>query len=180
MSGLTILSIFLAFSLTFSTDALGQEPVEKGPADSSETGLRSLKGVSCFEMGANLGFPALVNVLVGYWLGPVGLRVSGMYWGDDRTEGGRNGIQGDIAYKLSDSPETLHSFAVVGGISRESCCDWSYLGGAYSLNHKWFFIELGLGKIVEIRREVGPLGSIQGIVQIGYTHRFLPQRKQDL
>ena len=178
MSRLSILFIALAFSLTFSTDSLAQEPIEREEKESSETDLSDLRGVSYLEIGANLGFPpALLNGVVGYWFGPVGLRVSGMYWGDDRTEGGMNGIQCEIGYKLADNANTLHSFAVVGGTSRESCCDWSYLGGAYSLNHKWFFLELGLGKIVEIRR--GRLGSFHGILQIGYMHRFLPERKQD-
>ncbi len=179
MSRLSILFIALALSLNFSTDVPCQEHVEKAGEESTETGPRNLKGTSYFEIGANLGFPALLNGAVGYWLGPVGLRLSGMYWGDD-TQEGRNGIQCDIGYKLSDNANTRHSLAVAGGISREPCCDWSYLGAVYSLDYKWFFLEIGLGKIVEIRREVGPLGSSHAIVQVGYMHRFIPKPKRSL
>lgn len=180
MKKLSVLLMAFALLFAFSVNHLAEAQTEKGAEDPPDTALRDLRRDRYFEMGANLGWPAVINGAVGYWFGPVGLRLSGMYW-DGENQDGINAVQCDIGYKLSDNVNTLHSVAVAGGTSRESLRgEWSYLGAAYCLNHKWFFLEIGLAKIVEIRREVYPIGSFQAIFQIGYMHRFLPKSEQNL
>lgn len=174
MNRLDILFIALAFSFLFSINSLAQEHVEKEINESSETGPRNLKGDSYFEMGTNIGMPATINVAIGYWFGPVGLRLSGMYWGEG-TQKGTNGVQFNAGYKLSDNAKSLQNLGVAVGREQGPGCDWSYLGPVYNLNYKWFFLEIGLAKVLKVKR--GAFGSLQFIFQIGYMHRFFPKPK---
>jgi hypothetical protein len=173
MKSVLVLSMVFGLLLAFGMDQSAEAQTEEAVEDPSVAGPRDLRRDCYLEIGANLGWPALINGAIGHWFGPIGLRLSGMYWGDEKKDG-RSGVQCDVAYKLSDNANTLHSLAVAGGACRESCCDWSYWGAAYSLSHKWFFLEVGWAKRVENRSEARPQGSYQPIIQMGYTHRFLP------
>ncbi len=59
--------VILTFLFTFSINGLAQEQVEKS--------LKILKENSYFETGVVMGSPSFFNGTMGYWFGPVGLRV---------------------------------------------------------------------------------------------------------
>lgn len=164
MNKLRIFFVVLAFSSTFSISSLAQEQVEKGP--------KSLKGNLYFEVGAIVGSPAYFNGAIGYWFGPVGSRLSGAYLGRFL-----NGIQFNLGYKLWDSANTLHNLGIAAGRSQDAGCDYSYLGPVYDLNYKRFFLEIGGGKVFNVRR--GDFSSLPYwvILQIGYMYRFIPTTK---
>ena len=122
------------------------------------------------ELGVAIGFPASLNAEAGYWFGPVGARLSGMYWGDSY------GVQGNVGYKLSETRRRYHAVALVAGrgvgvAPDQECCDWTYVGGAYNLVYRGFFLEAGLETPVKVRR--GNFRDVVPLFQIGYLHRFL-------
>jgi hypothetical protein len=126
-----------------------------------------LKSVWYFEAGGILGSPSIGGI-VGYWFGPVGIRVSGGY-----QEKRMNGIQFNLGYKLTDNNKTRHAVGVALGRSQDRGCDYSYLGPVYDLNYKWFFLEIGVGKVFNVKR--GDFSDLPWwiILQVGYMHRFI-------
>ncbi len=122
------------------------------------------------EAGILFGSPAFPNFSAGYWFGPFGLRVSGMY-----NERHMNGIQFDAAFKLSDSRKFMHSIGAAVGRSQDPGCDYSYAGPAYSFNYKGFFLEAGVSKVFNVQR--GDFSDLPYwvIFQVGYMWRFLPE-----
>lgn len=86
-----------------------------------------------------------------------------------------NGIQFNLGYKLSDNAKTRHNFGIAIGRSQDPGCDYSYLGPVYDLSYRWFFLEIGVGKVIQVRR--GDFSSLPYwvILQIGYIHRFLSE-----
>lgn len=135
-----------------------------------EINLKSIKEVSYFESGINLGTPSGINGAFGYWNGPIGYRITGMYYGSDL-----NGIQLNIGFKLSDNTKQMHNLALIAGTlqfkdengNTEGIMYWKYIGLVYNLNFQGFFLETGLtiGN--------GSFSSPQLVFQIGYMHRFL-------
>jgi len=123
-----------------------------------DTAPKNLKEASYFEMGINCGLPSIFNCAVGYWIGSIGFRLTGMYF--DST---RNGIQLNIGYKLSDNTKRRHTLALIAGMSHIDVGD-RFVGAVYDLNYKWFFGEIGLGY---------PYATWQ----LGYMHRFFPKPK---
>jgi len=126
-----------------------------------------------WEAGINIGMPAVLNLLVGRWFSPVGIKVSGL------TLGEIYGIQGNLMYKLADSEKTCHSLGLIGGYSHlvleksngwevvKEIKEWQYYGAAYNLNWGGFWLELGL------TAGSGDFKSPQFCFQIGYAHRFI-------
>ena len=136
----------------------------------------SLKDLSYREIGVNIGSPAIINLAIGQWNGPVNVRLSGMFYGN-----WARGVQLNIGYLLSENPKRSHSLGIIGGIfswessediqfvgNVKSRSEWKYIGLAYNLYWGKFFLETGLtiGK--------GTYSTPQAILQIGYMHRFLP------
>ena len=133
----------------------------------------NLRDSSYLELGINLGTPAGVNLAAGFWFGSVGFRVSGMQLSK------MSGIQLNFSYKISDSPNFLHSIGFAGGTSEIETGEyddydeydnleikkWQYIGLVYNLNWGGFFLEGGLS-IGE-----GDFTSPQAIFQIGYMYR---------
>lgn len=154
-----IFFVVLIFAVTFDISSLAQEKLEKGP--------KSLKANSYFEAGAIVGSPSFLNGAVGYWFGPVGLRVSGGY--SDRFQ---NGIQFNLGYKLCDNDRILRNLGIAVGRSQDLGCDYSYWGPVYDLNKKKFFLEIGVGRVFNVKR--GDFSSLPYwiIFQIGYMYRF--------
>ena len=113
MNKFRIFFILLAYSFTFSINSLAQEKFENAQND--------IKGISYFEVGAILGSPAYFNGVIGYWFGPVGAHLSGMYSGNDI-----NGIQFNLGYKLSDNENTRRNLGIAVGRSQDAGCAYSY------------------------------------------------------
>ncbi len=63
------------------------------------------------EIGINIGTPAALNLAFGHWFNSVGVRVSGMYFGQT------NGVQLNLGLKLSDNARRRHALFIIGGIS---------------------------------------------------------------
>ncbi|MFH1051268.1 MAG: hypothetical protein V1779_10125 [bacterium] len=127
-----------------------------------------------FEAGINLGTPGGVNLLVGKWFSPIGIKVSGMNLGKIY------GIQGNLMYKISDDYNTCHSLGLSTGVSHmelektdiwgeteTEIYDWQYYGVVYNLNWSGFWLEAGLCG------GTGDFTSPQLMAQIGFTYRFI-------
>ena len=157
---LCVFFVILTFLFTFSINGLAQEQVEKS--------LKISKKNSYFEAGVVIGSPSFFNGTIGYWFGPVGLRVSGMY-----SDESMNGIQFNLGYKLKDNAGTLRNLGIAVGRAQDPGCDYSYLGPVYDLNKKRFFLEIGVGKVFNVKR--GDFSSLPywAIFQIGYMYRFI-------
>ena len=144
----------------------------------------SLKDLSYREIGVNIGTPALINLAIGQWNGPVNFRLSGMFYGN-----WAQGIQLNVGYLLSENPRRRHSLGIIGGIwlwessegilvvprdgvgyvgNVKSHDEWKYIGLAYNLHWGKFFTEIGL------TTGQGTYQNPQLSFQIGYMHRFLP------
>ena len=130
-----------------------------------------LQGKSYSELGLLGGMPAYINLTVGYYYKPIGIRLSGGF-----LNANSNGIQFNLNYKISDNYKIRHNIGLAVGKSQDTGCDYFYAGPVYDLTYKKFFVELGAGKVFEVRR--GDFSDLPYwiIVQIGYVHRFLPKR----
>jgi hypothetical protein len=133
---------------------------------------------SYFEVGVTAWIPAGLNINAGYWYGRVGIRLSGGYWDWLNSKFGY-GYQCNINYKLSENKIWLHNLGFIIGksesgpvSSEEPCCDWTYIGFAYDMYYKGFFLEAQLQKPIEVRR--GSFKEIVPLFQLGYIKRFLP------
>ena len=161
MNKLRIFFIILAFSSIYGS---AEKQVENRQ--------KNLKKDSYFEVGIFLGSPAFFNAGFGYWFGPVGLRLSGTYLSKDT-----NGIQFNLEYKLSDNAKIRHNLGIAVGRAQDPGCDYSYFGPVYDFTYKSFFLEIGAGKVFNVRR--GDFSDLPYwiILQIGYVHRFFPKSK---
>ncbi len=133
----------------------------------------SLKNKNYWELGINFGTPGGLNLLVGKWFSPVGIKVSGM------NLGSMYGVQGNLMYKLSDNYSRCHSLGLIFGVSHielektngwnteTEIKDWQYYGAAYNLNWGGFWLEVGL------TGGDGDFKAPQLAFQIGYTYRFI-------
>ena len=124
--------------------------------------LIDLKEDSYQEIGINIGTPAALNAAFGYWFNSVGLRVSGMYYGQET-----NGVQLNLGLRLSDNFKRRHALFIIRGASKIDNDEWTFLGLVYNLNFKGFFLETGLtfGE--------GDYSKPQIALQIGYMRRIL-------
>jgi hypothetical protein len=134
--------------------------------------------INYWEAGINVGTPGGINLLVGKWFSPVGIKVSGMYIGR------MYGLQGNLMCKLSDTYSSCHSIGFVFGIEytkikqdygwEESIdiYDWKYYGIAYNLNWYGFWFEFGLSKGKGRPLTGDSIMTIYPVAQIGYTYRF--------
>ena len=136
----------------------------------SEFETKSLKEKSYVETGLLGGMPACFNLTAAYHYKPIGIRVSGGYLNDNS-----NGIQFNLNYKISDNYKIRHNIGIAVGRSQDTGCDFCYAGPVYDLTYKRIFVELGVGKVFEVRR--GDFSDLPYwvIFQVGYVHRFLPK-----
>ena len=141
-----------------------------------ESFYNNCRDSSYSELGICYGTPAVFNLAIGPWYGPFGVRFSGMYLGSSY------GIQMNLNYKISDSPNFLHSIGVAVGksfIEGEEIAyfpfddnftymkEWQYIGLVYNLNLSGFFLEGGLS-IGE-----GDYTNPKFIFQIGFIYRSI-------
>ena len=139
-----------------------------------------LGSISYAELGLNFGTPSIINAALGYWFGPIGLRVSGMYWY------GVFGIQGIFGIRFADNIHRRHALALAfgrygllfstattyGPSSSGVTEEITYLGLVYNLNVKDFFFEIGPAVVLTI--SFGTIPAIP-LLQIGYMYRFIPE-----
>ena len=123
---------------------------------------KSLTGESYTEVGVTFSHPLSLNGVAGYWLGPIGIRMTGMYLGSTDA-----GVQLNLGYKFIDNEKNRHSWGILLGWMYDA----GYAGIAYHLNYRSFFAELGWAGIIGRH-----FRSSQGyLLQIGYMHRFIPK-----
>ncbi|AEJ61522.1 hypothetical protein Spith_1257 [Spirochaeta thermophila DSM 6578] len=113
----------------------------------------------------------LVNLTLGLWWGPVGIRASGMYWGSNCHQ-----LTLSLGYTLSDTPMFHHSINLttsqVTGEDPGARYRYWATGLSYSLVYRGLFLELGL--LHPWRDEVGNLGHTPVVPHgaVGYLYRF--------
>ena len=171
--GLSIIAV--AFLLCGSTHTWADRVYEENES-------RDLKAVSYPEMGLTTSF-LLISPNLGYWFGRMGVRLSGMYLGEDHQEAHLN-----LGYKWSDTMKTQHSINLlmgkIVGSDPGADYDYTYLGVAYGLNfsiigYRGFFFELGMAKVLD--DNLGNLADDPFVPcgSIGYMYRFTPKKMAD-
>ena len=143
-----------------------------------ENESRDLKEVSYPEVGLTTS-SLLISPNLGYWFGPMGVRFSGMYIGEEHNEAHLN-----LGYKWSDTAKTQHSINLlmgkIVGSDPGADYDYTYLGVAYGLNftikgYRGFFFELGMAKVLD--DNLGNLADDPFVPcgSFGYMYRFTPK-----
>jgi hypothetical protein len=143
----------------------------------AEEKSRNLIHESYLELGV-VSSLSIINPAIGYWFGPYGVRVSGMYLEEDFNE-----FQLNLGYKRFDNEKKQRSINIL--ISRiegsDPGADYNFtsLGIAYSWNSvfgvRGLFAELGMAKVIHdnlgnvIDEFLVPCGYI------GYMYRFTPK-----
>ena len=120
-----------------------------------------------FNIGVNLGMPSFVNLSLGCTYGNIDCRISGMY-SDEKN----NGLKLNLGYKVADIDNTRHIFGIAAGRSQDSFCDWSFMGPVYIFNDRAFYLELGVAKVLEVRK--GDFSNLPyfPIIQAGYNYQI--------
>lgn len=97
-----------------------------------ESKPKNLKNVSYPEIGLTAS-PLLISPNFGYWFGPIGIRLSGMYLNENHNEAHFN-----LGFKFSDNEKTQQSINLLSGliVGSDPGADYNYtyLGVAYGLN----------------------------------------------
>jgi len=138
---------------------------------------KDLKNVSYPEVGLTTSL-LLISPNLGYWFGPIGIRLSGMYLNENNNE-----VHFNLGYKLSDNGKTQQSINLLSGVIVGSDpgadYNYTYLGVAYGLNfsikkYRGFFIEIGIAKVLHDH-----LGNLKDDPFVpcgtfGYIYRFTP------
>jgi hypothetical protein len=120
----------------------------------------------------------IISPAFGYWFGPYGVRVSGMYLEEDLNEFHLN-----LGYKRLDNERKQRSINIlisrIEGSDEGADYDYTSLGVAYSWNSlfgvRGLFAELGMAKVLHdnlgnvIDEFLVPCGYI------GYIYRFTPK-----
>lgn len=138
---------------------------------------RDLKHESYLEIGAFLSDPT-PSPAVGYWFGPFGVRISGMYWSEDK-----NKIHLNLGYKRLDTERKQRSVNLLlsknVGSDPGADYDFTSLGLAYSWNTlfgiRGLFLEFGLARVLHDN-----IGNVEDelvvpVGQLGYIYRFTPK-----
>ncbi len=126
---------------------------------------------SYYEVGAVIGYPALINALVGYWNGPAIFRFSGGYYGKTTFYG----IQGEVGWAFYREPELKQYVGVIGtqiaGSRHNALTHTTMLGIMYGVNWHGLSVEAGPETMIgPYETAHGFKGGITG--QIGYTFLF--------
>lgn len=110
------------------------------------------------------------HLSVGYWWEQKGVRLSGMYLGDEKNE-----LHLNLAYAFSDEESVQHSINLLTSwvVGNDPGADYEYAatGVTYSINYEGLFLEIGLGwpwkdAIGNVSDNFVPMGYL------GYIHRF--------
>jgi len=105
-------------------------------------------------VGPLIGVPSGVALIAGIVAGPVSVKASGGYWGDDW-----NGIQADIGWVFDHEAVLTQGLSVVAGVFRvnpilmneqgtlaKTVRQERYVGVAYEANYSGFYLQAGLAK----------------------------------
>ena len=115
-------------------EELEEELVEPGETD--------WNGRTSLELGVTIGMPGLLQGMVGFWPGRVGLNLTGMYWGPYVY-----GFQLAPAYRFVSPARGEHRVALLAGkmVFDDADIITGYAGPAYQFHGKYgFFFEGGL------------------------------------
>jgi len=142
----------------------------------AEEKSRDLRHESYPELGMVIS--AIMNPAFGYWFGPYGIRVAGMYNKENRNEFHLN-----LGYKILDNEKKQRSINIllskIEGYDPGADYDFTSLGVAYSWNTlfgvRGLFAELGMAKVLHDN-----LGNVKDEFlvpcgYIGYMYRFTPK-----
>ena len=136
----------------------------------SYAGAEDVEGHSYPELGITTSL-CMVHPSFGYWFGPAGIRINGMYLSKDKYEFHLN-----FGYALYDTERMQHSINLLtSGVSEsDPGADYRYrsTGLAYGINYRGFFLELGLA--YPWRDDLGNLENDPVIPcgYMGYIYRF--------
>ncbi|MBT5269665.1 MAG: hypothetical protein HOG80_08420 [Candidatus Marinimicrobia bacterium] len=143
--------------------------VEKTPKD--------LTHASYPELGVVLSLP-IISPAFGYWFGPYGIRVSGMYYEEDL-----NAFHLNLGYKRFDDEKKQRSINILlsrfEGSDAGANYDYTSLGATYSWNSifgiRGLFVELGMAKV--LHDNIGNVTDefLVPCGYIGYIHRYTPK-----
>ncbi|GJM33404.1 MAG: hypothetical protein DHS20C18_24050 [Saprospiraceae bacterium] len=133
---------------------------------------------SYLELGLTYGTPAGLNMVVGYWHGRTGVRLSGMVYS------GFTALQLHLGLKLSETTRRRHSIGLsFGNYSFKGQQEgfhyigpvYNYTGAPFNIKilHNSWFVEIGYVYGFGSGDEIGGGGSFP-IVQTGFVHRFVP------
>ena len=160
----SILSAVTVASVLYGTsDAWSDEFNKKSKS-------RDLKEASYPEAGLILW----TSPNIGYWFGPFGIRLSGMYRNEEH-----NAAHLNLGYKLLDNKTRQHSINIligkIVGSDPGADYDYTYIGGAYSINYRGLFLEVGVAKAL-----LDELGNVKRepllpLLNVGYIYRFTPK-----
>lgn len=163
------LAAVIAAGLVFCDASLAEGGCQK-------EGLKDMRAASYCETGLTFS-SSLITPALGYWFGPIGIRLSGMYLDSEANE-----LHFNAGYKLSDNEKTQHAVNILAskivGSDPGADYDYSQIGLAYSMNfsimgHGGFFFELGLAGVIDDN-----LGNVEDepfvpCGSVGYIYRFL-------
>jgi hypothetical protein len=113
------------------------------------------------ELGATIGPPGGLNVVIGQWFGPWVVRASGMRYNDHTR-----GQQILAGFEFAQSPGLQHAICLAAGSWSLLDHDCKYIGPAYDLRVSGFFVEFGIG----LGYSSYPADQI--FWQFGYTFRL--------
>ncbi len=172
--------IFSILILAFGRNVFPQNNIK---IEEPKTQNINLKYISYFEVGLSYGTIAHpINFLIGYWIGPIGLNLAGMYYG--RRDDIINGFQINIEYKILDDIDRRHSIGIVYNrfhdeknykpYQDEDEKDHAGYGAIYKYYRKGFFVEGGFIKEKKLfLQKIDLYNQIQLILQLGYIYRFI-------
>jgi hypothetical protein len=178
---ITALKLIIGFSILNAQQnpihAVTVASVLHGGEAVTEEPSRDLIHESYPEIGILLS-PPIISPAFGYWFGPYGVRVSGMYLKEDINE-----FRLNLGYKIFDSEKKQRSINIllsrIEGSDPGADYDYTSLGFAYSWNSlfgvRGLFAELGMAKVLHdnlgnvIDEFLVPCGYI------GYIYRFTPK-----
>ena len=139
--------------------------------------VRDLKLESYPEIGI-LSSLQLFSPALGYWFGPYGVRVSGMYSNEELYE-----LHLNLGFKRLDNVKKQRSINIllsrVVGFDPGADYDFTSLGIAYSWNSlfgvRGLFVEFGMAKVLDDN-----LGNVKDEFLVpcgyfGYMYRFIPK-----
>jgi hypothetical protein len=161
----------VALLLAAPSRAFADSKADASP-ESTEKAPKPSASDSYFEAGLELNLFTYANLTLGYWFGHIGARITGGYIADDS-----NDVRFDLGYKFFDNGRWRHATHLVVGRTEGSDpgadYNYAYVGLAYELNYRGFYVELGLGKdfvdrIGNLDKDpVVPVGTL-----LGYLYQF--------
>jgi hypothetical protein len=165
---------FPAAAQTADDSAAGKSAAADRSGSADPEARDDTSGAGFLGIGAGIGSPSGITVIVSACYAPIVVRVSGGYWGASW-----NGVQGDIGFLFNSSPYFAHGISFIGGVFRtnpllpnergapaEADKRVRYFGAAYDVYLSGFYLQVGLA------RGQGDYPNPQLAMQFGYLFAF--------